>query len=194
MFARGALAALLVVTGTGMALISLPILPIIELDRGIERVLGAIVPARALTHDMHDQFGWRELAETVAAATATLSPEERRTAVIIGRDYGVASSLRHFAAGLDLPPAYSGNMTHYLWGPPPTQPSALIAVGLPPPHLSAVCANPEELQRFTHPIAETDGLTIHVCRQPNDIATAWPLLKKYYHGDHRGAPARELSS
>jgi len=191
--ARGALATLLVASGVGMALISLPILPIDELDRGIERVLGAIVPARALTHDMHDQFGWRELSQAVAAANASLTPDERRTAIVIGRDYGVVSSVRHFAAELELPPAYGGNMTHYLWGPPSVQPSAVIAVGLAAHHLAAVCKAPEIFLRVTHPIAETDGLVIHICRDPNDIASVWPLLKKYYHGNQLGDPARELS-
>ncbi len=48
-------------------------------------------------------------------------------------------------------------------------------------------------RELSQAVAETDGLVIHICRDPNDIASVWPLLKKYYHGDQLGDPARELS-
>ena len=63
-------------------------------DAMVERLLGRVVPAVALTHDLHDEFGWRELARTVTATvSSSYPPAERHRTTIVTANYGQA--VRH---------------------------------------------------------------------------------------------------
>ena len=64
-----------------------------------------------------DMFGWKQLAEKVAAVYKALPPEEQAKAVFFGRNYGEAAAIDIFGRPLGLPPAISGHNSYYLWGP-----------------------------------------------------------------------------
>ena len=64
-----------------------------------------------------DMFGWKEMAEKVAAVYNALPPEERAKAVFFGGNYGEAAAIDIFGRPLGLPPAISGQNSYYLWGP-----------------------------------------------------------------------------
>jgi hypothetical protein len=80
--------------------------------------------------DQHfaDRFGWREMAEAVDAAVRTLPEAERRTALILARNYGEAASLEYHGRDLGLPPVASGHNNYALWGFGEA-PDVVIAIG-----------------------------------------------------------------
>ena len=60
-----------------------------------------------LTQVFSYEFGWRELADEVGNVYASLPPADREKAAIYASNYGEASAIDVFGAG--LPPAISGN-------------------------------------------------------------------------------------
>ncbi len=55
-----------VATGVATAVLTLPYLPLPTIDAKVGQLFGKVVPPIALTHDLHDEYGWREQAESVA--------------------------------------------------------------------------------------------------------------------------------
>ena len=76
-----------------------------------------------------DMHGWREMAENVAAAMATLPLAERERACVYGNNYGEAAAIDHFGPALGLPPAISGHNSYWLWGPGECTGEVLILLG-----------------------------------------------------------------
>ena len=152
------------------------------MDRTLGGLLGWAVPPVALTHDLHDEYGWPEQAEKVARVVSTLSPEERDSAVILTGNYGEAAAASFFGNGYDLPPAVSGHMNYYLWGPSSRRADVAIAYGLPRAILASLYADVKVAGRIEHPLAhpfERD-LPIYVCRAPiRPLREGWPELKRY---------------
>jgi Dolichyl-phosphate-mannose-protein mannosyltransferase len=71
----------------------------------------------ALPQLFADQFGWEELARTVAHVYTHLAAEDRKKAAIFCQNYGEAGALDFFGPKLGLPPAISGHQDYFLWGP-----------------------------------------------------------------------------
>ena len=71
----------------------------------------------ALPQYFADQFGWEELAGSVARAYRSLLPNEQRRTAIFAQNYGEAGAIDFFGAKLGLPPAISGHQNYFLWGP-----------------------------------------------------------------------------
>ena len=120
--ARAAYVALAVAFSAIVAPIALPVLAPDAL-LGYLRALH-VTPAASETNQIGnplpqtfaDQFGWRELARTVALAYAKLPPGERERTAVIARNYGEAAALDVYGRELGLPPALSGHNTYFLWG------------------------------------------------------------------------------
>lgn len=114
---------------------AIPILPVEKLI-AYQKALGA-APKQAennalgaLSQHFADRFGWREMTAAVAGAWESLSPEERRDAMIVGSNYGEASAIDYYGRALGLPPAVSQHNSFWLWGPGrSTPPSAVILIG-----------------------------------------------------------------
>jgi hypothetical protein len=71
----------------------------------------------ALPQHFADQFGWEEIAGSVARAYRGLSPNDQKRAAIFTQNYGEAGAIDFFGAKLGLPPAISGHQNYFLWGP-----------------------------------------------------------------------------
>jgi hypothetical protein len=81
-FARAAVAELGAAVVVG-ALLSLPTPSLEKTDRILASAVGWAVPPLALTHDLHDEYGWREQAETIARVReSALTPDERARAIV----------------------------------------------------------------------------------------------------------------
>jgi hypothetical protein len=182
---RGTYTVALCGTGVLLALITLPLLPLSTVDATAERLFGWAVPPMALTHDMHDEFGWPEQVEAVAEVFATLSADERETATIFTHKYDQASAVNLYGEAHGLPRASSGHMTHYLWGPDEARPGPVVLVGASAKELATICVAPEEVARFVHPVALDTDVPIYVCREHAALPTVWPELKKYVNGEVR---------
>ena len=151
-------------------------------------MLGAAVRPEALTHDLHDMYGWKEQSEVVATVLHTLPPEQQaRTAILVG-NYGQASAINFYGPALGLPRAYTGNMSHALWGPP-AEADWLIMYGLSPATRGRVCLDESERGEIDHPLANSweRHLSVTLCRPAAPLAEIWPSLRRYSHG-----PARTL--
>ena len=78
-----------------------------------------------------DRFGWDEIVRAIAAAYATLSPDEQRVAIIYASNYGEAGAVDVLGRVYGLPFATSGHNNYWLWGPPPPGTGAVAIVFAP---------------------------------------------------------------
>jgi 4-amino-4-deoxy-L-arabinose transferase-like glycosyltransferase len=164
--------------------LSLPILPLPQVERIFDRLFGWAVPPLALTHDLHDEFGWAEQVATVAGVYRQLPANERSETVILTGNYGQASAVAFFGPRHGLPRATSGHMTHYLWTDPVALGSARTAVayGLPGTLLRELFVSCDVVARTDHPLAlaREGQLPVLVCREPRiPLSRAWPRLRRF---------------
>jgi hypothetical protein len=132
--ARGAALAGVVVLGALAAPLTLPILPVDVFIRyqaaiGFAPSAGEHQTLGVLPQYYADMFGWREMAEKVAAVYWSLPPQDRAHAVFFGKNYGEAAAIDVFGRRLGLPPAVSGHNNYYIWGTGGHDGNVIIIVG-----------------------------------------------------------------
>ncbi|MHB8141826.1 MAG: glycosyltransferase family 39 protein [Vulcanimicrobiaceae bacterium] len=137
-----------------------------------------------LSQDFADMHGWRHLAATVARMYQALPAAERAHTAIIASNYGEASAIAFFDAGIGLPPILSTHNQYWLWGPHGFTGSTLIDVnGRCGARLHAhFYKYSRVIERFNNPLGMPyeDGFPISLCRDPREPLTRiWPLLKNY---------------
>jgi 4-amino-4-deoxy-L-arabinose transferase-like glycosyltransferase len=173
----------LAVTGAALGFLTLPVLPLRQVDAVIEALLGWAVPPIALTHDLHGMFGWEEHAATIDRVFQALPVQERGRAGVLAATYSQASAVNLFRART-TPRAVSGNMTYYLWGPDGERGDVLIAYGFARELLERHYQTCTETARIEAPLArpnDTD-LPVYVCRAPlGGMATLWPEVRRFGH-------------
>jgi hypothetical protein len=185
--ARRATLAAAAVVGVLAAPLTLPILPV-ELFIRYQKAVG-FVPSvgerqssGALPQYYADMFGWRDMAEKVAAVYWSLPEPDRVRAVFFGNNYGEAAAIDVFGPHLGLPPAISGHNTYYLWGPQGRDGSVIIIIGGSRQHYAELFSSYEIAGRITAPYAmpyETDK-PIYVLRgMKTPLAAYWPQVKSY---------------
>ena len=129
-----------------------------------------------------DMFGWRNMADQVAAVFHGLPPEDQAHAVIFAWNYGDAGAIDYYGPGLKIPNAISGHNNYYLWGPGPVDPQVAIVIGGRREWLSRMFRDVRPAGRITEPNAMPfeNNLTIWVCRDPvASLRQIWPKLKHY---------------
>jgi 4-amino-4-deoxy-L-arabinose transferase-like glycosyltransferase len=108
------------------AAISLPFaLPFLTVDNFIQyqRLLGITPRAdekfgvAELPQYLSDQFGWKEMVDTVAGVYKKLTPEEQAQCVVYARNYGQAAAIDFFGKEHGLPDAICAHNNYWLWGP-----------------------------------------------------------------------------
>jgi len=121
-FVRPAFAAAMILLGAIVAPTVIPALPPEKLVSYMKAI--HFEPPRtetshtaALPQLFADQFGWAEMARSVAQAYARLSPNEQRRVGIFCQNYGQAGAIDFFGSKQGLPPALSGHQNYFLWGP-----------------------------------------------------------------------------
>lgn len=86
--------------------------------------------ALSLNGDLREEFGWHELAASVASVYNSLPAEERtKTGIIVG-NYGEAGSLEFLGPEYQLPTPISLTNSAWLWSDPQIPPEQLIVVGM----------------------------------------------------------------
>jgi hypothetical protein len=76
-----------------------------------------------------DQFGWPEMAATVASVYQSLPVDVRPRTAIFAQSYGQAGAIDFYGPRLGLPPAISGHQSLYLWGPRGYTGDSMIVLG-----------------------------------------------------------------
>jgi hypothetical protein len=135
-----------------------------------------------------DQFGWEELAATVAKIYNTLTPEEQKQCVIFVRNYGEAGAIDFFGKKYGLPPALCAHNSYWMWGPGERTGNIAIILG----HDRLLQDNLNDLnRRYTHvELAGTteskysmpyeNGRLLFLCREMNTtFQLLWPEERFY---------------
>jgi len=179
-------AALLALSGAVLAPLFTPLLPPETLVR-YSRAIGMSQPRienhrlGPLPQLMADRFGWQEMAAEVARIYRSLPPADRARAAIFGQNYGQAGAIDLFGPALGLPPAISGHLTYYLWGPRGYTGDVMIVLDDERPTLERLFRSVELAGHVQHPYSMPyEHFDVFVCRglrQP--MAALWPRIKKY---------------
>jgi len=127
-------------------------------------------------------FGWKEMADTVAAVYQRLSPEEKSRCGIFAENYGEAAAIDFFGRKYGLPPAISGHNSYWMWGPGKTTGEVMIIVGgelEDHQPFYEECRQEAIIQNEYARSFETD-LPVFVCRNLKlPVAEAWPQTKGF---------------
>lgn len=176
---------LLLVTGAAFAPFALPVLPVDKYiayssSLGVAPVAVERSKIGALPQHYADQFGWKELAETVAQVYAGLPDADMKECGIFTQNYGEASAINFFSRGRSLPWAASGHNNYWLWGPGERSGSVFIIVGGKAEDYLDHYSEVTEVARYTSPYAMPyeSNLPIFVCRGPiRSIPSIWAKVK-----------------
>jgi len=130
---KPAIISLLLVTGVGLAPLSLPMLSI-DKTEGLVRIItfGALKNIYELTGDLRGMFGWKERVDAVAEVHSSLTPDEQKRTIIFASGYGNAGAVDLLGKARGLPRARSLAMTYWIWGLPKGPFDTVIGVGFPP--------------------------------------------------------------
>ncbi|HUL42951.1 MAG TPA: glycosyltransferase family 39 protein [Bacteroidota bacterium] len=115
-------AALLVAMGFITLPFTVPVLPVETFIR-YEQALGVVPHAEersavgVLPQYYADEFGWREMVDSIGTAYKSLQPEERAQCVIYARNYGEAGAIDFFGNKYGLPHALCAHNNYWFWGP-----------------------------------------------------------------------------
>jgi hypothetical protein len=129
-----------------------------------------------------DQFGWEAMAQRVARAYASLTPEEQAVVVIYTTNYGEAGAVDWFGTRLGLPPAASGHNSYYMWGPPKRSGEVLIAIGEKREDLEETYAEVRQVDETDEPYAMPfeNHRAIWICRGlKRPLRDVWPETRFY---------------
>lgn len=180
-----AVMALLVVGGLTTAPYAMPILPVATLPTylhllGMKEVRPETRAMGDVPQIFADQLAWEELVAEVARVYASLPPQERREAVLWGRDYGAAGAVDYFGRAYGLPSAVSGLQNYYLWGPGDRTGEPMIAIEFSAEDLTPWFEHVElaGVVECEHCMPDRRIQSIHVCRgRKLPLGEFWPLTK-----------------
>jgi 4-amino-4-deoxy-L-arabinose transferase-like glycosyltransferase len=128
-----------------------------------------------------DQFGWEEMAATVARVYNGLPPDVRAKTAIFGQNYGQAGAVDLFGPKYGLPKAISAHQTYYLWGPRGYTGESMIVMAGRREVLEKRFAVVEKVARVEHPYSMPyEHFDVFYCRglsQP--LKDLWPKLRAW---------------
>ncbi len=128
-----------------------------------------------------DQFGWQEMAATVAGVYRSLPPDVQARTAIFGQNYGQAGAIDLFGPRYGLPPAISGHQNYFLWGPRGYTGESMIVLNGRKRILDEQFASVRLAAHVTHPYSMPyQHFDVYYCqglKQP--LAPMWPKLKNW---------------
>jgi len=129
-----------------------------------------------------DMFGWKEMADTVAAVYEKLTPEERSKCGIYADNYGEAGAIDFFGRKYGLPPAISGHNSYWMWGPGKATGEVMIIIGGDledhQPYYQE-CRQEATIRNEYARSFETD-LPVFVCHHLKEpVAKVWPQTRQF---------------
>ena len=185
---KPALALAMLASAVVLSPIVLPILPPERL-LGYMRALHFKVPktetsfTATLPQLYADQFGWKEMARSVARVYDSLLPEEQKHVAIFCQDYGQAGAIDFFGPKYGLPPALSGHQNYFYWGPGKYTGEIMIvlddeATDEREQFRSVEDRGPVETSRWAMPWEQRQH--IYVCRDlKGGLRNLWPKVRKW---------------
>jgi len=178
--------ALMAATGALLAPIAIPVLPpetYIRYTRALHLAQPRIENHRLgpLPQLFADQFGWEQMAATVARVYHTLPPEVRPKTAIFGQNYGQAGAIDLFGPRYGLPPAISGHQNYFLWGPRGYTGESVIVLDGRLEDLETRFAQVEKVARVEHPYSMPyEHFDVFYCRGLKaPLSEIWPQVKRW---------------
>jgi hypothetical protein len=186
-FALPAVAILLVVSGTALAPLAMPILPVDDYIQ-YAKALGVApsTPEHKQLADLPqffaDMHGWEELARDVSAAYLTIPEVERGTTVAFVTNYGEAGALELYADRYVLPRVICNHNSYWLWGVGATPITTFVRLGGRREDYLKTYDDVTDagLHRSPHSMPYEDNLGIFIARRRHvPIEEAWPKGKHF---------------
>jgi len=121
-----------------------------------------------------DEFGWEEMAATVARVYNSLPPEVRGRTAIFAQSYGQAGAIDLFGPKYGLPRAISGHQSYFLWGPRDYTGESMIV-------MDDRQERTEQLTRAEHPYSMPyNHFDVYYCRgMKGNLKDLWPQVKRW---------------
>lgn len=178
--------ALLVVTGAILSPIAIPVLPpetYIRYTQALHIAQPTIETHRLgpLPQLFADQFGWEEMAATVAGVYHNLPQEVRTKTAIFGQNYGEAGAIDLFGPKYGLPPAISGHQSYFLWGPRGYTGESVIVMAGRQKDLESRFAEVQKVASVSHPYSMPyEHFDVFYCRGlKRPLEEIWPQVKNW---------------
>ncbi|HUC57068.1 MAG TPA: glycosyltransferase family 39 protein [Streptosporangiaceae bacterium] len=169
---RGLLAAAFVISLVEVP-ITLPVLPTSVVHD---------TPIVALNYDAGETIGWPAFVGEIAAVYRSLPAAQRASATVLASNYGEAGAVDRFGPADGLPPAYSGHMSFWYWGPPPASATTAIVVGYSRAQLD-FCGSLRLAARLNNHEQVSDdeqGAQVWICRNLRASWRAiWPSQRSF---------------
>jgi len=183
---KPAFAALMLLFGALLAPMAAPVLPVETYIRYSQAL--NFSPPRIETFQLGplpqlyaDQFGWEEMAATVAGIYNGLPPEVRARTAIFGQNYGQAGAIDLFGRKYGLPKAISGHQSYFLWGPHDYTGESVIVMDGRQDTLERQFAFVMKEGRVGHPYAMPyEHFDVFYCRGLKwPLKEIWPTVKNW---------------
>jgi hypothetical protein len=129
-----------------------------------------------------DMFGWKEMAQQVAAFYRTLPPEEQRKTAIFANNYGEGGAIDFFGPRYGLPKSIGNHQNYWIWGPRNYTNVNLIVLGdRDERNMQTKCASYAVIGNGKHPLSRPDEwLPIYYCRGFKwNLQEIWPQTKHW---------------
>jgi hypothetical protein len=178
--------ALMVVLGAVFAPLVVPVLPPETYIRYTKAL--HLQPPRIERHRLGplpqlfaDQFGWEEMTATVARVYNSLPPEVRAKTAIFGQNYGQAGAIDLFGPKYGLPPALSGHMSYFYWGPRYYTGESMIVMQGQQQDLERYYKSVEKVASVYHPYSMPyEHFDVFYCRGlKRPLKELWPQVKNW---------------
>ncbi len=177
---------LMVATGALLSPLVIPILPPESYIRYTKTL--HLEPPAIETHKLGplpqiyaDQFGWEEMAATVAGVYNNLPAEDRARTAIFAQNYGQAGAIDLFGPKYSLPPAISGHQNYYLWGPRDYTGESVIVMQGQQQDLEQRFTTVQKVASVYHPYSMPyEHFDVFYCRGlKQSLQELWPQLKNW---------------
>jgi Dolichyl-phosphate-mannose-protein mannosyltransferase len=128
-----------------------------------------------------DQFGWPEMAATVARVYNGLPPDVRAKTAIFGQYYGQAGAMDLFGPKYGLPPAISGHQNYFLWGPRGYTGESMIVLDDNQERLKQLFTRVRKVAAVYHPYSMPyEHFDVFYCQGLKEpLSQLWPQLKHW---------------
>jgi hypothetical protein len=129
-----------------------------------------------------DRFGWEERVAEVGRVWATLPPDDRKHAVVVGGNYGQAGSLEFYGPRYGLGRVISTHNNYFLWGPGEDSIQVVVAVLVSREDLEEAFEDVRQVgfHECEYCMDYQSRLPVFVARNPRyDLRAVWPELKHF---------------
>ncbi len=128
-----------------------------------------------------DQFGWQEMAATVAGVYNSLPADLRARTAIFGQNYGQAGAIDLFGPRYGLPQAISGHQNYFLWGPRGYTGESMIVMDDNESTLEREFTSVRKVAHVSHPYSMPyQHFDVYYCQGLKEpVSEFWPHVKNW---------------